>query len=131
MLRREIVATLVVFMLGALAWVLPPHVMGRIVERYPGTTWGWLGDGISNIQPSLSVPIIVIIGIVYGFMNPRWFAIAFIATFWILPFNIALDISNNPSSHNLFPFELVIFAFYNLPSFVGAWIGRFLNTKYV
>jgi uncharacterized membrane protein len=80
-----IVSTFVAFLTGALAWVLPPHVLGRIVEHYPQTTWNWLGDGVTNIQPAVSVPICVVIGFIYGLLVPKYWFLSFLATVWSSP----------------------------------------------
>jgi hypothetical protein len=106
----RIVSTFAAFIAGALAWVLPPHALGRIVDHYPPTAWPWLGDGLWNAMPLVSVPITMVIGALYGFFNPKCWYLSFLATWLIVPFNIVLDGTHDPTSHNLFPFELLIFA---------------------
>lgn len=116
-------------LLGALAWVVPPHALGQIVDHYPETVWPWLGDGLWNVQLRVSVPLVFALGLVYGIVDPRYFWISFFATWWVCPLNIALDGSKFPTSHNLFPFELLIFAALNLPALAGGWIGRIVSQK--
>ena len=118
------VTTLIVFVIGPLAWVLPPHALGRIVEHYPETRWNWLGDGIFNVQLAVSLPIVFAIGFVYGQLNPKRFWLAALATWYVVPLNVALDVTQFPTSHNLFPFELAFFAVLNLPTLLGGRLGK-------
>jgi hypothetical protein len=113
----------VAFLGGAAAWVLPPHVLGRIVDHYPYTVWPWLGDAVWNVVPSASMLATIVIGFIYGFLDPKYWYVAFLTTWWVFPFNIALDVTSAPTSHNLFPIELIIFAFWNLPALGAACLG--------
>lgn len=130
MRSRIIIGTVIVFLTGALAWVLPPHVLGQIVKHYPYTTWTWLGDGLSNAQPALSVPICFLIGFIYGLLIPKYWFLSFPAAWWVVPFNFLLDAIPNPQSHNLWPFELLIFAVLNIPTIIAAWLGRRFSPWY-
>lgn len=125
-----IVGTLVAFLIGGLAWVLPPHVLGRIVEHYPQTTWNWLGDAMWNMQPAVSVPICVVIGFIYGLLVPKYWFLSFLATAWVVPLNVILDTAQFPTSHNLWPFEIVMFEIFNIPTIGAAWLGKRLRRWY-
>src|SRR4051794_9845875 len=105
-----IVGTILAFLAGALAWVLPPHLLGRIAVHYPPNSWTWIGDGIWNAQPLVSIPLIVIIGFLYGMFIPRFWYLSLPAVWWIVLFNVIQDGFEIPTSHNLWPFEVLIFA---------------------
>jgi len=125
-----ILGTLIAFVLGTLAWVLPPHVLGRIVEHYPETTWTWLGDGVWNIQGTMSMLICLIIGFVYGLLFPKNWYLSILATWWVVPLNVILDVTQFPTSHNLWPFEVIILAIFNIPTALAAWLGKRVNRWY-
>jgi|GEM_PF-6991162 hypothetical protein len=125
--RRVIIGTSVALLTGALAWVLPPHVLGQIVKHYPETTWQWLGDGVWNFQPAASIPICVLIGFIYGLLVPKYWFLSFLATWWVFPLNFLLDVAQFPTSHNLWPFELFMFAIFNVPTLGAAWLGKRLS----
>jgi hypothetical protein len=112
------------FLVGALAWILPPHLFGNVVKLHPETAWPFVGGAIWNLMPLVSVPLIMLTGFVYGLLVRRHVWVPFLATWWIVFFNIILDISVYPSSHNLLPIELVGFAVFNLPTLLGAWLGK-------
>ena len=125
----RVVATIVAFLAGALAWVVPPHALGRIVERYQQTAWAWLGDGLWNAVPTVSVPATMIIGFVYGLLIPKCWYISFLATWWVVVLNLVLDVAHAPTSHNLWPLELVAFAVWNLPTIAAAWLGKHVSRR--
>jgi hypothetical protein len=128
----KLVAIAVLFtVLGALAWVAPPHVLGKVTHNHPEVTWQWLGDGLWNLMPKTSMSLVFALGIVYGILNPRYFWISFFAAWWVCPFNAALDLSQYPKSHNLLPFELLFFAILSVPALVGGFIGRLIRKKVV
>lgn len=130
MKSEMVVGTVIAFLAGALAWTLPPHILGRIVEHYPETTWVWLGDAVWNLQLAVSIPICVVIGIVYGLLVPKYWYLSFLATWWVVPFNFILDVTQFPTSHNLWPFELLMFALFNTPTIGAAWLGKCLRSRY-
>lgn len=119
----EIGATALALVAGASAWVVPPHAMGRITEHYPETAWNWLGDGMQNVVLAVSLPLTIAVGFAYGLWVPRYWFLSFLAVWWVDPLCIALDVARFPTSHNLFPFELVLFAVVSLPAFLAALMG--------
>jgi hypothetical protein len=125
-----IVGTMLAFLAGALTWVLPPYLLGRIVTHYPETAWPWLGDGIWNMQLLVSLPVCLVIGFVYGLLFPKHWYLSFLATWWIVPFNFLLDVTQFPTSHNLWPFEMIMFALYNIPTLVAASLGKWLHFRF-
>jgi hypothetical protein len=116
------IVTFVAFVVGALAWILPPHFLG--VEHYPETTWPLVGDAIWYARPLISMPICAIIGFVYGLLVPERWRLALVATWWIVPFNLFLDVAKFPTSHNLWFFEIPASLAMNLPALFGAWAGK-------
>jgi hypothetical protein len=121
---RTIGIAALTFLIGPLAWILPPHLFGNMVDFPPETAWPFLGNAIWNAMLVVSVPFIAVLGFAYGWIIRRHLWIPFLATWWIVPFNIALDGFMYPTSHNLLPIELVGFAVFNLPTLFGAWLGK-------
>jgi hypothetical protein len=126
---RTIAIATLTLLIGPLAWILPPHLLGQVVELHPETAWPLVGGAIWNAMPLVSVPLIVLVGFVYGLVVRRHLWIPYLATWWIVPFNIVLDTSVYPTSHNLLPFEIVGFAVVNLPTLFGAWLGKRLTLR--
>ncbi|MEQ1934908.1 MAG: hypothetical protein ABL962_13695 [Fimbriimonadaceae bacterium] len=84
-----------------------------------------------NLVPVVSVPITMVIGVAYGLFNPKYWYVSFLTTWWIIPFNIALDVTNASTSHNLFPFELIAFSVLNAPAIGAGWFGKRVNLRYM
>jgi len=78
----------------------------------------------------LGIPILLLIGVVFGYFHPkrswRW-GLGTIAPFYI--FAIA-EMSINPYSHNLFPFEFLMYGFMVIPGILAARFGEFLRVKF-
>jgi hypothetical protein len=128
MLNR-LVLIIVFALLGAAVWAVPPHAMGRVTRHHPETTWPWLGDALESCVFEVSLPLLFVLGAAYGPLDPKRYWIAFLAAWWICPFDMALDLAQYPTSHNLWPIGLVFWAVICLPALIGAWLGRLLGPK--
>ena len=64
---------------------------------------------------------------VLGYVTRAHAVVIGAAMILVFPVITAWEISIYPTSHNLFPFELVIFAIWSAPLMFGAWLGRRLK----
>ena len=127
----RILGIVAVFLTGLLAWVVPPHTLGMADDSYYYTVWPWLGEGLWNMMPLVSVPLTMVIGVAYGMFEPKYWYVAFFGTCWVVPLNVALDTTIHPTSHNLLGIEFMIFAVLNVPTLFAARLGSHIGLKYL
>jgi len=88
------------------------------------------GINIYYLMGVLAFLSVVAIGFIYKkhvFSLPLYFCIGFLIS--VLG-RIFFDISNDPSSHNLFPFEIIFVLVIIVPSsFAGLFLINFINKK--
>ena len=69
---------------------------------------------------------------IYGswgyFIENRWFIIGPSAIL-LFPIALCFEIMISPTSHNLWPFELGLYAFLDLPAVIGSFIGSRISRK--
>lgn len=68
-------------------------------------------------------------GIALGFFQPRFWHLLGLSTVVLLPLIAIIEMFQNPTSHNLWPIEFVLFGFYAIPGFVGAAIGGAIGRR--
>jgi hypothetical protein len=90
------------------------------------------GDGLFSlvrhgIEGSAPLSIVLLIasgcavGIVWSWPRPLAIGLCTVAA---LPLVALAEMVSDPTSHNLWPFEFVIYGFMAAPGFVGAYLGR-------
>ena len=56
MMLRTPLVTGIAFAAGGIAWLVPPHVMGKITQVHPNTTW--IENTLFHYIPSATIPSI-------------------------------------------------------------------------
>lgn len=85
------------------------------------------GNPIDGMQP-LSLFLLPAIGLVAGLIEPRTGWIAALATMAAFPVIVVGEILDNPTSHNLWPLEFMMYGVLTVyaasPAFVLGWLRR-------
>ncbi len=119
---------------GVCSLVLPPYLTEGGLQR-PAYGWPlipWFAIAWANLRATVSMGCFFVLGFTLGIARPRrWLLLAAVAM--VLPavlnaVNILHDWTRDATSHNLFPFEFLIYAFICLPALVGALLG-FLSRR--
>src|SRR5581483_6901549 len=118
---------------GLACVVLPPHLAG-IQRPYVGLTlFPWFQSAINDLRFLPTACLLYTLGMVLGFLQPRWWWLLGAATGFLLPVLTTIDMIRWPTTHNLWPFEFVFYAVIASPALLGAllgfWLGRILRTK--
>jgi hypothetical protein len=121
----------VCFLLAAIAglacFVLPPHLAG-IRHPYLGLThFPWFQSAINDLRFIPTACSLCLLGVVLGFVQSRWWWLLGCAPGFFLPIFTTIDMIQWPKTHNLLPFELVIYAMIASPAFIGAFLGFLLK----
>jgi hypothetical protein len=66
---------------------------------------------------------LLVLGVIAGALT-RWHPVAIgAASVAVFPVVAIAEIVKDPTSHNLIPFEMVMYAFLAVPAVLGAWVG--------
>lgn len=109
--------------------VLPPFLIpGAIVNpSYGHPLISWFASAYANVRPVPTLYLLGVLGVVLGLAQPRWWplssglTVSLILILWSI--NFIHDVALDPTSHNLFPFEIAIIVFLALPVLAGGSLG--------
>ncbi len=112
-MKKDYWLYLVAAVCGATVWILVALASGR------REAWD------SGLYFSVGIPVVCLISLVFGFLEPsrswRWGVAPFMGQFvWML-------VANGPG--NLLPLGVVVFGVLSLPSMLTARIGAYVATK--
>ena len=119
---------------GVCSLVLPPYLTKGGLQQ---PAYGWplipcFAIAWANARTTASMVCFFVLGFTLGIAQPRrWLLLAGVAMALppaLLAINILYDWTHDATSHNLFPFEFLIYAFICLPALVGALLG-FLSRR--
>lgn len=118
---------------GVCCLVLPPYLTQGGLKQ-PAYGWPlipWFAAAWANVRMAASVFSFLVFGLALGIAQPRrWLLLACIAigsSPVLLAANILHDWTRDATSHNLFPFEFLIYGVISLPALVGALLGFLLR----
>ena len=127
-MRRKRLWLLVAPVLGLAAMVLPvlisPHADWYDAPLFPV---------IRNAQEHLGLGQLVLflaVGLVLGFGSFSRALLLGAAAIAPLPLAACAEMMVDPTSHKLFPFEFMLYAFYGLVVAVGAFIANLANRRF-
>ena len=121
-----------VSIIGLCCVILPPFLIpGGIKRPYYGVSlFPWFATAIENCAFLPTWSSFFALGIIAGFIHPRFWWLFGPASLALLPVALLIDLIAFPASHNLFPIELVCYIIIGLPVFPGTLIGGFLGKKF-
>ena len=126
--RRWIVPFLLAPILGLLSLILP--VLGS-PRRVAAPLFPLVATGVKHIGLS-TLGLLVLSGIVLGgAFGGRASWAASLVVFAAMPFIILAEVMVDPTSHNLFPFELVMYGALSLIALVGSGIGILVRRSFL
>ncbi len=118
---------------GVCSLASPPYLFdgGTPEPAYGWPLIPWLAVAIANIRPAISMTLFFVTGLAFGMAQPgswRLMAGVAMATPAVLhAVNILHDWTVDATSHNLFPFEFLMYAFVCAPALLGAYTGSRLR----
>lgn len=109
--------------------VLPPML---IPGSNPNPAYGhplilWFAKAFNNAHLVPTFASLFVVGTVLGLVQRGWWPLSCCMTVFLVLVlncvNIVHDWTNDPTSHNLFPFEIAMVIFLALPALIGGAIG--------
>ena len=114
---------------GVCSLVLPPYLTNGGLPQ-PAYGWPlipWFALAWANVRAIVSLACFFVLGLALGIAQPRrcWLLVlaAVVVPPVLLSINILHDWTRDATSHNLFPFEFLIYAFICFPAVAGAFLG--------
>jgi hypothetical protein len=108
-------------LIGLLSVVLPPFILG-IKKAYP-TLFLTAIENVSIYSICISAVLLILWGCYFGLVNPEHWGQLTIVSIGLYPIMIIIDLIIDPTSHNLWPFELIQYVFVIVPVYIGALVG--------
>jgi hypothetical protein len=133
---RKLIAWCVVAAIGGVcSLVLPPYLTagGLRQHAYGWPLIPWFALAWANARAGASMLCFLVLGLALGVAQARRWWVVGVAAMALSPvllsINIVHDWSHDATSHNLFPFEFVMYAIVASPALVGAFLGSRLRAR--
>lgn len=129
-IKKTFFYALISSIIGFICIILPPYVIdGEKLIKYNSPLFPFITTAIENIHIITSASLMILIyGCLGYFAEIKWFII-WPSAIILFPLALCLEIILSPTSHNLWPFELFLYAFLGLPAVIGAFIGNRISRQ--
>lgn len=124
---KNISALLAVSILGIVSMVLPVYILGDSLKQYDSPLFPILRTGLEGFS-LYSLLFLFLSGFIVKLFSaiPSWkIGLMSMAMF---PLAAICEMISDTSSHNLFPFEFIIYGFYTIPAIIGAYISQIIKS---
>jgi hypothetical protein len=114
--------------LGFISISLPPYFTahGKSVI-YDAPLFPILATAIKNLSILPTVVLLIISGFIMGYLKPRIWWLLGLATVMLFPAAAICEMVLYPTTHNLWPVELLVYGMLSIPSMLGALVGSKLR----
>lgn len=129
MKNNQLYASILIPILGLLAIVVPVYFTSSNNITYPDSLFPLIRLGVEKISYWSAILLFSTGFIMKFFTSLNGWKVGLL-TVAFLPVITFLEIIADSSSHNLWPFEFVFYAFFSIPAIIGAWLSNFLREKF-
>lgn len=123
---RLAVGIIAAVILGLVSVIAPVFVLSQ--THYDAPLFPLVRSGVEGMS-SLALTFLLLSGVLLGIVCPRHPLLLGASTMSAFPLLAIAEMSVSPTSHNLWPFEFVIYGFVSLVAVLGAFIGSFIYRR--
>ncbi|MDI6810019.1 MAG: hypothetical protein QME66_13825 [Candidatus Eisenbacteria bacterium] len=132
MLKNSIGVTAILFLAAAIGGVLCvvlPAFLSGITRSYDAPLFAVLRTSVENLRFLPTAISLFVLGVGLGLLNPNHWLVLAVGTVAVFPVAAILEMMVDPSSHNLWPIEFLVYAVLGIPSILGSWGGRLIAIR--
>ena len=116
--------------LGFLSIILPPYISpGKKVVFYDAPLFPIIATAIKNLSIFPTAFFLLIAGFIVGYLKSDMWWIVGIATVILFPLAAISEMILYPTTHNLWPLELLVYGILSIPPIIGALLGSKLKKR--
>lgn len=121
---------IVAAVLGSLSIILPPYISpGKKVVFYDAPLFPIIATAIKNLSIFPTTLLLLIAGFIVGYLkSDMWWLLGF-ATVILFPIAAISEMILYPTTHNLWPLELLVYGILSIPPIIGALLGAKLKKR--
>jgi hypothetical protein len=131
--RKRILDTLffvLAIILGFLSVVLPPYIIPNGIQvTRDAPLFPIIATASANLALFPTIILLSIIGCILGFIRSHIWWLLGLSTMALFPIADMLEMFVAPTSHNLWPIQLILDAVLSTPAILGAFIGSRIKNK--
>jgi len=130
MKRLEIYLIVLSSLLGFLAFFLPVlfvRDMEIVGERISFITL--VSHTVENTVPLPTAALLFAVGFSLGTVGPRVWWLVGLSTMFIFPIVAICEMIISPTSHNLWPFEFLLYGLFSIPAIIGSFVGSRISLR--
>jgi hypothetical protein len=116
--------------LGFIFVIAPPYIKpaGEVVF-YDAPLFPMIATAIKNFSIFPTTILLTIAGIIVGYLKPEIWWLLGLATVILFPIASISEMVLYPTTHNLWPLELLIYGIMSIPPIIGAFLGSKLRNR--
>jgi len=125
--EKNILIFICAAVLGLFSIIIPP-LLDTGIKHYGGSSlfFGLISTGIENLS-SAGLVFLFLSGILLGYLAPKFPWLWGIGTMSLFPVIAFIEGMMNPSTHNLFPIEIIVYGVTMIPGIAGAYVGAYFK----
>lgn len=110
--------------LGTIIVCLPPYIfLGDEIKTYDSPLFPFIRTAIENLQFSITIIGLFLLNFFIAKNNrDKWLVIG-LSSMILFPIAAILEIIVDAKSHNLIPFELLLYGVIDIPALLGGFVG--------
>ena len=130
MCKAEISLVVLGAVAGLMCVIVPSYLLsGGVDVAYSSPLAPWLTTAYEHLRYVPSLISFFVDGLLLGALRPkRWLSLG-LSTVLVPPLVIFGEIALSPTSHNLWPAEIGVYASFGLVAVVGAFVGSRFNMQ--
>lgn len=124
---RFVLIPFLAFVLGTLAFGLQYVADGA--PKPVGDSYAYMTLAHGSVG-TISITALVVVAFALGYFTNSPPLLVGLCMVQIFPILVMLEANGNPNTHNMFPFEIVMYAFCSLPLALVAWLGVLASRRF-
>jgi hypothetical protein len=127
---RNVFFFIIAAVLGFISIILPPYIKhGGKVVFYDAPLFPIIATAIKNLSIFPTTVLLTIAGFIVGYLKSEiWWLLGF-ATIMLFPLAAVCEMVLYPTTHTLWPVEMLLYGLLSIPPIIGAFLGSKLKSK--
>jgi hypothetical protein len=120
-------ALIVVSILGIVSILLPVFILGDL-KPYESPLFPLLRTGVEGVS-IYSFLFLLLSGFIVKLFSDATFWKIGLMSMVLFPLAAICEMIADPTSHSMFPFEFIFYAFYTIPALAGAYTSKLIKSR--
>ena len=108
---------------------LPYIIPGKKVVSYEASLFTFIQTAIENLSILPTTSLLILSGGFVGYLKPENWRLLGFSTIVLFPIASIFEMFLNPTTHNLWPLEFLVYGVLSIPPLIGALLGSKIGVR--